>query len=265
MKRFIVLLFFILFIGIIQAETPTLTIGILSWKDPKTLEKTLRSYKKNGLLEYADEKLVFFNEISHQDRDIAQRYGFKILGSKKNLGIAKGFLSLIQAASSDCILLLEDDWLLIEDIDGVQIQLDEIKQLLLAEKVHCVRLRHRKKPGKPLYSQWLKGQEHKGFTHLLNCIHWHKFPEKIFPQYITKMDTNSPLYLTSSKYGNYTNNPCIYALEWYKRTVVPIMEEIMNNSNLEDVLTDWWSKQYFKVVQGRGLFMHGRPVHNWNR
>jgi hypothetical protein len=45
-----------------------LTLCVLSWKSHKTLNNTLSSYKKNGLLELSNQRLIFFQEINEEDK-----------------------------------------------------------------------------------------------------------------------------------------------------------------------------------------------------
>ena len=52
-----------------------LSIGILSWNSNKVLENTLQSYKKNGLLNLSDDITVYFQEISEEDKKLAEKYG----------------------------------------------------------------------------------------------------------------------------------------------------------------------------------------------
>src|SRR3989304_934872 len=122
-----------------SSKNTTLAICMLSWKDPQTLTKTLESYGHHGLLKYADEKIIFCNEISLEDIQIAHKYNFKILGDPCNIGIAHAFTKLIYAATTDLVLFLEDDWLLIENEKQMHLQLDAAKKLLMEETVVVVR------------------------------------------------------------------------------------------------------------------------------
>jgi hypothetical protein len=245
-----------------MAPQTSLAICILSWKDTKTLTRTLNSYKKNGLLDYADEKIIFFNEIRKQDKKLAQKFNLEILGSAQNLGIAKPFLVLAQKAKSELLLLLEDDWKLVEKKEFINSHLTLIKNLFDKNQVDVVRLRHRKSPGQPLHSRWLKGQELKQPHHLLNCIHWHQSPEKIFSQYLTKINDTPGFFITKAPYANFTNNPCIYKRKWYIKTIKNFVEK--NAFTLEKEVSKWWRHQDFVVGQGHGLFTHIRPYHKWN-
>ena len=55
-----------------------ITIGYLSWKRHDILEQTLKSHKENGLFDIIppENRIIFFQEISQQDRNIAYKYNF---------------------------------------------------------------------------------------------------------------------------------------------------------------------------------------------
>ena len=240
---------------------PTLALCMLSWKDPQTLLQTLKSYDDNGLLAYANQKIIFFNEISAEDVQIAQKYNFKIIGDAQNRGIAHAFNVLANTATADLFLFLEDDWTLIENQHEMKLQLDAAKKLLMECIVDVVRLRHRRNPGYPLYTSWFKNHElEKGFAHLLDCIHWIEHPEEKFPAYIQKLSNGPLLYITTAKNGNHTNNPSIYRREWLLETIIPkLILGTQQPHDLEKELITWWSQQNFIIAQGNGLFTHSRP------
>ena len=56
-------------------EKLPISICILSWKNEITLENTLKSYKKNGLLSISDDVTVLFQEVSPKDIRIAEKFG----------------------------------------------------------------------------------------------------------------------------------------------------------------------------------------------
>src|SRR5258708_7652252 len=90
-----------------------MTIAILSWGSHKTLENTLQSYKKYDLPIYDPERIIFFQEISGADTKLAKRYHYDYIGTKENVGIAEGYRRLVERATGDLFLFLENDWELI--------------------------------------------------------------------------------------------------------------------------------------------------------
>lgn len=225
-------------------------IAILSWRAPKTLRRTLESYKRKGLFECVDQRVIYFQEIGHSDRQIAEQYGLEVLGDESNVGIGRAFGRLARRCEAENILFLENDFLLIENRETTAKQLAEA-EALLAQGIHAVKLRHRKRPGRPLYGKWFKGQEERSPTHLLDCVHWRKRPDRDFPELITRLPNE--WYVASSSHASYTNNPTLYRHEWWCEQVAPFCE-----GNLEDGIQAWWQTQGFAVAQGKGLFQHRR-------
>jgi len=229
-----------------------LTIGILSWKDHQTLRNTLESYKQSRLLDYPKQIFIFFNEINDEDRKIAKEYNIKYYGAETNLGIAGGYKKMLEYVEQPNYLFLENDWMIREDaFDRVVSQLQDAEKYLSLANV--VRLRHRREPGNPLWTKQFKGNELSRPEHLLDCVHWHADPDKLFPDYITQLAPN--WYLASAKNANWTNNPHLIRTEWAKNILLPKLA-----GNIEIALQDWWQKTDYKVAQGEGLFTHDRVI-----
>ena len=89
-------------------------IGILSWKGYDSLENSLQSYKKNGLSNMTIHKFVCLPEYTKEGIKIAEKYNYKPILIKKNLGILGGFKKLAEKMPKGPILLLENDLELIE-------------------------------------------------------------------------------------------------------------------------------------------------------
>jgi hypothetical protein len=85
--------------------------------------------------------------------------------------------------------------------------------------------------------------------HLLDSVHWLD-PAIEFPQYINKSED---MFWTTSRYGNWTNNPCLYKKQFYLDTVKPFAGE---GIGLEGNISKWWAQQNYKVGHNEGLFKH---------
>lgn len=230
-----------------------LSIGILSWNKPEILDYTLSTY--GDLLQLSDNVVILFQECDHKDIYVAEKYNLEYIEKATNIGIGEGFLTLAKSLRYDNILLLENDWSIYDIFNSKNSVIDEINSsidLLQSNKADVVRLRSRVVPGYPLYTLQYEGRELDLSTHLLDCIHWQSDPEKLFPDKITYSDG---YYHTTSRYGNFTNNPCMYRKQFYIDTVGPFVGK---GNELEGKITQWWSEQNFKVAQGYGIFTHGR-------
>ena len=90
-------------------------IGILSWKGYDSLENSLYSYKKNGLSNMTKNKFICLPEYKEEGIRIAEKYNYKPILIKKNLGILGGFKKLAEEMPKGPILLLENDLELVEN------------------------------------------------------------------------------------------------------------------------------------------------------
>lgn len=258
-----------------------LAICILSWKSHKTLLKTLESYKKSNLFNYADENLIFFQEISAKDIEIANRYGLNYMGSEKNLGIENAWQTILENVKSPFVLFLEADCPLIEPEEEVQKQIATSIDLLKSDIVDIVRLRHRYETGykfnilqkyKDFYGSGLKNtllrwlRPGKAKRLLGASIYANENPEQIHPKEITKY--NPTTYITSSKNMNWTNQSVMFKKELMLEQLLPYIRTHPSSRTLngfqdmeKSLNCRWWRQQDYKIAIGKGLFTHVR----WDR
>lgn len=233
-----------------------LSIGILAWKSGQVLVDTLYTYYKNGLFDIITDATILFQEVSAEDIEIANHFKLPYIGLNENVGIGKGFLKLTQNCKTENTLILEHDWNLIENID---ITYERLKSgiELLDNEYSVIRYRHRFYPGIPHFSFRHKGNElnyydpELGCTspHLLDSIHWLN-PDEEFPDKITKQ---GEYFVTSARWGNWTNNPCMYKKDFY----LDVVKDFAGDGiSLEGNISKWWATQQYKVAHGEGLFKH---------
>lgn len=233
-----------------------ISIGILSRRSGQTLVDTLTTYYENGLFELIDNVYILFQEVSEEDRLIASHFEIPFIEKQNNIGIGKAFIELTQVAKHDNVLILEHDWKLCEPLEVTYSRLKSGIDLL-ENNYQCIRYRHRVKPGYPHFSFKHMGKELEYYDeeiertspHLLDSLHWldpaERFPDKIQKQ--------GEYFVTTSRWGNWTNNPCLYKKEFYLSTVNQFAG---NGIDLEGSISRWWAKQDFKVAHGEGLFTH---------
>jgi hypothetical protein len=273
-----------------KIEKLPISIGILSWNSNQTLRNTLESYRKNGLFEIVNDVTLFFQEVSDEDRKISKEYDIPFIGYEENIGIGNAFIKLSEISRSDNLLLLEHDWELIEDKETTFNRLKSGIELLNSD-YSVVRYRHRKNPGYPLYTQLAyQGNELNHYDesiqltspHLMDCIHWIENPDVEFPDKISK---EGEYFFSTSRWSNFTNNPCMYKKNFYINTVFPFKQikekdseyykNFGNNLNhygsvepwkhsLEVDIGYWWSRQEFKIAWSEGLFKHN-DVQKYNQ
>jgi len=237
-------------------EKLPISIGILAWKSGQTLVNSLTTYFERNFLHQVNDVCILFQEVSEQDKQIANHFGIPYIGLQENIGIGQGFIRLTEQAQTDNVLVLEHDWKLIEN---KQTTIDRLKSgiEMLDKGYSCIRYRHRSEPGNPHFSFRYKGKELDYYDkeiectspHLLDSVHWTD-PAEEFPQYIGK---DGEYFTTTSRYGNWTNNPCLYKKDFYLETVKPFAG---SGISLEGNISKWWAQQTYKVAHGEGLFKH---------
>lgn len=232
-----------------------LTIAILSWASHKTLINTLFSYQMFGLDKLADQRIIFFQEQSTTDEEIARKYKYDYIGDKKNVGIPEAYRRLIDAAKGDLFLFLENDWVLLESA-GKQITHGE--QLLNTNVAQLIRYRHREYPGAPLWTRQFKGNELSRPEHLLDSIHWldpDQF-DSIKRIEVSDLDYgHSTWFLAPAARANWTNNPHMAETQWLADKIVPHL----GHSDIERDIQHWWEHRSDIIVgQSDGLFTHNR-------
>ena len=237
-------------------EKLPISIGILAWNSGQVLVDTLTTYHNNGLFDMVNDTTILFQEFSEQDYQIAKHFGLDFIGLTQNIGIGKAFIKLTENAQSDYVLVLEHDWNLIEDKETTYNTLKRSYQAI-EMGLDVVHLRHRKNPGFPHFSFRHQGNEltyydeEIGATspHLLDSVHWCE-PDIEFPEQIKKSED---MFHTTSRYGNWTNNPCLYKKQFYLDVVKPFAGD---GIALEGNIGKWWVQQNYKIGHNEGLFMH---------
>jgi len=233
-----------------------ISIGILSWHSGQVLVDTLTTYYENGLFDMVNDVTILFQEVTPQDIEIASHFEIDCIGLQKNIGIGQAFIRLTENAKEDYVLVLEHDWNLIEDRETTYNTLKKSYQAI-EMGLDVVRLRHRANPGIPHFSFQYQGRELEYYDkeiectspHLLDSVHWCDSAEK-FPDLIKKSED---MFHTTSRYGNWTNNPCLYKKQFYLDTVKPFAGE---GIGLEGNISKWWAQQQYKVGHNEGLFKH---------
>jgi hypothetical protein len=233
-----------------------ISVGLISWNSGEVLDKTLSSYQEMGLFDIVDDFTILFQEFSNNDYELVKKYKLNFIGLNNNIGIGRAFLRLTENAINDNVLLLEHDWNLIENLDVTHKRLSDGLSFL-DKGFSCVRYRHRKKFGYPNFSLQYIGRETTYYDkkmecnspHLLDSLHWLN-PDEHFNDKIQK---DGEYFITTSRWANWTNNPCLYKKDFYLKIVEPFVGK---GIELEYNIGKWWSRQEYKVAQGEGLFKH---------
>jgi hypothetical protein len=231
-------------------EKLPISIGILAWNSGQTLVNTLHSYFEREFLHQVNDVCILFQEASEQDKQIAEHFGIPYIALDSNIGIGQGFIQLTEQAKTDNVLVLEHDWKLIEDKETARVRLKSGVDML-NKGYSCIRYRHRANPGHPHFSFQYQGRELDYYDkeleatspHLLDSVHWCD-PSKKFNDKIQK---DGEYFISTSRWGNWTNNPCLYKKDFYLETVKQFAGE---GIALEGNISKWWAQQTYKVAHG---------------
>ena len=240
-----------------------LSIGILSHYAPKTLEHTLATYKNAGLFELSNDIFVVIQKSNRQEQEkiVCESFGVRAICLPDNGKMASGFKAIYENALHDYILFLENDFIIGASPQETKEFIENTLYFLNTMKVDIVRGRSRKHPGEPNYAYHLRNTSPEKLIncmHLSESIYWLEDPEIVYPTKISRIQPfigKEKWYTSSSESCNYTNNPYICSKDFFSRVVLP---HIKFGGNIEDELTDIWSKSNYTCVFGPGLFTHDR-------
>ena len=240
-----------------------ISVGILSYFAPKTLDHTLKSYRDSGFLDIIDDLFVVIQISDRQKEEeaVCKTYNIKYILLPDNGNIASGFKIIYDNAKHEILLFLENDFI-IENKEEVSDFLKNAVYFLKEDFCDVVRCRSRNNSGVPNYAKdsfiGKSSEDIKNSIHLSEIFYIDTNPEKTYPDKIKKIDPtigDKPWYITSSRYCNYTNNPCMYKRQFIKDEILP---HLVYGENIEDRITTIWSSKNYRCVFGPGLFTHDR-------
>ena len=242
-----------------------ISIGYLSWKRYKIFDQTLKSHKDKGLFNIIlpINRIIFFQEISERDKEIALKYNCKYIGNDKNIGISKGFAELVNECKTEYIIFCENDWFMLEDNLTCENVLTDCIKILENNKADIIKLRSIDNPGNPMFSkpknieEWKK-QDCSKYPYKLESLNWVENPISYYGDYIKKWSGNYDWFITDERHQKWSNNIFISRTEFLKNKILPIIDKFKNldkYTGLEKCLIDL-EKINFTIAAGKGLFSH---------
>ena len=245
-------------------EKIPISLGLLSYNAPDTLNQTLQSYKDTGLLDISNDVFAILQKSEKQEEEVkvCDKFNIRSVKMPDNGRMASGFKGIYEHANNDIIIFLENDFVNYlpkqETIDFLNNSIYFIKE----KQFDLVRARNRKNAGEPnngvyMFSNIPK-DEFKNHIYLSECIFWIDDPEKVYPENIKRVKPligDDKWYTSSSKHCNWTNNAFVTSKTFFKNAVLPYLN---GSHNIEDIFTNIWSQQDYKCIYGPGLFTHKR-------
>lgn len=92
-----------------------LAIAAISWRAPKSLRNSMESWRSGGLLDIVDERMIFLNSPTEEDRAIAAEFDFDVYTTDEHNGnvmAGPSIAYLTGNTSADYILFMEKDFVL---------------------------------------------------------------------------------------------------------------------------------------------------------
>ena len=234
----------------------TFTIAALSWASPATTAASLASWAPLHNADDCVQRLVYFQERTRGDTELALRHGYEPLGGSRNIGLGPAYRELLDRATGSHFLFLECDWRLVHPARAAT-HLRAAMTVVDSRRAAVVRLRSRTRPGWPVNPSQIQNNELAYPYWLLDCALWEPHPEQIFPDKLRRASfARESWVLAPARYAGWTNNPHVARVEW-------LVEHVRSftgapGSFVEGVIDDYWKRLPVEIAQGRGLFTHSR-------
>lgn len=260
-----------------------LGLGILCWKSPKSLTIALEALCEKIDIARFEDAVIFFQEISEADRQIAKNYGFRAEGNDCNVGILGGMKATASAVRSDVVLYLECDLLVTRNAQTIIDSLDCAQNAIASGQVSMMRMRNRFNPGQGYCSKkflryWFGAELKDSFVRKIRrflrpkkakrligtSLYIHKRPERIFPRYIEYCEGG--FFKMDSSVINWTNMAIMFNKQWFLDTLIPYAESNLSSRTVngypdleKELNCSWWRRNKFKIgCIDDGLFTHKR-------
>jgi hypothetical protein len=250
------------------------TMAVLEYNTPQTLNNTLQSYVVRGLPGRFARRVLFLQKraavrpMTRLEEALGRGAGLEIWGSRENRHVGVALREIVRAADTEFVLFLEKDFALVEPAPLVDAALADAVALLASGVADVVRLRSRRNPGNPEFSELhFKGKEETVFKKqrnlLCNFYHFIRRPERRWPQHFRVCAHG--WYCVQSEFCNWTNNPVLFRRSWWLDNIAvwvdarKIMAPPHENHNFEatlNVVPEAWSERNYTIALGRGIFSH---------
>jgi len=227
--------------------------------------------------------MIFFQEVTPDDTDIASNYGIKVMGSKSNIGILDAFITLVEQCSTKYFIFCENDFLLLDDNYDISKTMQDVCQILERDPYAQVKLSNYKNPGF-LYlsgdSDWLQ-RDQSGFQYKVESLSWIPNHREFYPD-VGVLDYNYEWFQFESKDQLWSNHIYACNTEYLQNVVVPLLKHNRDHNEVLDVkyqgledtlnfteqipnvtahISDLITKHKMrKIYSGGGNFYHNKPI-----
>lgn len=258
-------------------ENYPVTLSVLTWKSPVTLQQTLESL--TPILPLFTERLVVCQESDPEEIELAMQMGFRVVPTETNIGIQNGLKKAVSAAKNEFVLVLENDANYTAGDPGV-LALQEALAQITTTPIDHIRLGELNKTPSKKYSKFWTSKT-PPFRRFFGFLRWnlantHKHEAlsmtfenevKSFPGFTKVSDS---FWLSTSKYVTWTNRSFLTRKSFFLGKLIPFAEThptsrlINGYPDLEHPINCrrnryWWCAQKFSIgISVPGLFGHSR-------
>ncbi|WP_196801211.1 glycosyltransferase family 2 protein [Thioalkalivibrio sp. AKL19] len=254
------------------------SLVVLTWKAPRTLARTLDTLAP--LFPMFTERLVVCQEAQPEEMKIASRAGFQAVPLSENLGIQGGLKAAVQAATTQRVLLLENDCGFVGGAGIVADVLDRADQLMALSDVRFVKMQAMPDPPRRrFFRNWRfrNGQLNRRFAAFLRpenadgvlseAVVFPR-PDLLAPRAIEAVGDG--LFLTDSRFAVWSNRANYLAKNFFLNELLPFAEANPTRRHcnglpeLEHRINApfrrwWWRRNRFPLLVAHpGFFDHTR-------
>lgn len=264
-----------------SSQTPTVGMGILSWRGADSLKYALSTYAKADLFSLFDERVIILPDPDDAVRAIAHKHPLKAIEFAQNLGIAGGMRAVAEALTTDYVLFLENDCPLIEPITKARSQIELSIDALETGQAFMARLRSRRNPGELFATlgkykrYWDKNlsanlrrtiRPTKAMRLCGTAVYAIENPDQHHPKFIQEYSPNSGTYIVSPKAMPWTNQSILMKRRDFLDVILPFVEAQplkrgingFHNVEIELNRSAFWTQSNFNILCPKGLFTHKR-------
>lgn len=258
-----------------------ITLSVLTWKAPLTLEKTLRSLEP--ILPLFSERLVICQESDLAEIKLADQFGFRAVATEKNSGIQNGLKLAVSAATNDLVLVLENDANYVGGSSNFS-ELCEVLDKMMSMPIDHIRLGQLENPPSKRFYKFWRNQMPPA-RRFIGYLRWNlantrKYEALALPKIRTTASLSGfkklsdSFWVTTSKYTTWTNRSFLTRKKFFLDQLVPFAEEhptsrlINGYPDLEHPINcsknrNWWRAQNFSIgISVPGIFGHSRYDRN---
>lgn len=220
-----------------------IALAAVTWRAPLSLRNAMESWRRGGLLDIVDERMLFINSPTQEDYDIAKEYEFDVyITDEHNGNIMAGpsIAYLVGNSTADYILFMEKDFVLSADRATTMREMYTGIQHL-ARGVDVYRLRGKTDhpaegmpdccmqsdpPQCPYNSAWKSGGY---FSDHMNWLFIFCDPNIMEHSngrlaYCTREPNAPDAYCFTSGETNWSNNPVLFPKQWFDERIREIGE-----------------------------------------